>query len=153
MNNKILLLILSFFVSTQCYGANYQHSQKKSVKEALTVMLTKTVDPFLIVEISGTKKYIQFYNDNPGLILDLPAITLSDSEIKLATVYFRKHGLKSMQIKATDVNSGNAFTLKGWRHTYNPGDLNKVVDIAIGALFEIYGISKTTPLTFTKGWE
>lgn len=34
-----------------------------------------------------------------------------------------------------------------------PEQFDKVMNLALGALFEIYGISESTHLTLTKGWE
>ena len=153
MNIKVLLMFITFIFSFQCYGAEYQHSQKAEVKKAISTMLTKTVDPFLIVEISESEKYIQFYNDNPGLLLDLPVVALSKEEAELASVYFSKHGVSALDSMAKDPATGKEHILKAWMHTYNPDDIDEVVDVAFGALFEVYGITESTPLSLIKGWQ
>lgn len=153
MNFKTLSLLLYFSVSALCNASEYQHLQKNTAKGALADMLTKTVGPFLIIVISGTDKYIQFYNDNPGLLLDLPVNPLTDAEMKLAAIYFSKNGISSRKFLAKNPDSGEEFVLVGWKHAYDEGELDKVLDVAFGALFEIYGISNTTHLSFIRGWE
>ena len=153
MNVKLLLTFVIFLISVTCHAADYQHAQKDAAIQVLDEMLTIEKDPFVIIEITGTNKYIQFYNENPGLLLDLPEVALTEKEIKLASAYFSKHGINSVKTTAKDPTTGDKFMFMGWTKTFDPLDIDEVVDIAFGALFEIYGITQDTPLTFEKGWK
>lgn len=153
MKLKLIVMFISLIASTYCYGNDYAHPQKDEIKLALKEMITHTVDPFLIIEIKGSEKYIQFYNENPGILLDLPEMALSASEIKKATRYFKVKGVPLEVGIAKDPNTMEEFEIRGWSKVYNPKDIDKVADIASGALFEVYGISSNTPLLFIKGWE
>ena len=153
MNIRLLLTFVFFIVSVTCHAADYQHAQKDAAVQALDEMLIRERNPFVIIEVSGTDKYIQFYNKNPGLLLDLPEVALSEKEVKLASAYFSKHGINSVKTTARDPATGDTFVLVGWTKIFDPLDVDEVVDIAFGALFEIYGITKETQLTFEKGWE
>lgn len=153
MKIKLLLTLVVFLISVTCHAADYQHAQKDAAIEVLNEMLTKERNPFVIIEIAGTEKYIQFYNENPGLLLDLPEVALTKKEVKLASTYFARHGINSVKTTARDPATGDTFVLVGWTKTFDPLDVDDVVDIAFGALFEIYGINKDTTLTIEKGWE
>ena len=116
-------------------------------------MLKNEINPFLIVEISGTEKYIQFYNTNSGLQMDLPQIVLSESEIKKANNYFKKNSIQLIINEAIDPDTREIFTIKSWRKTYSASDSELVLEIAIGALFKIYGINEQSKLKFIRGWQ
>jgi hypothetical protein len=146
-----VLFILLLLVSGQAISG--EHVQENDFKQALRKMLTERVDPFLIVEIYGTQKYIQFYNENPGILLDLPVNSLSDLEVDKATQYFNKFNIEARLISAKDIDTRGEFILKGWSKVFDVNEFDKVVSIAYGVLFEVYGISYDTPLSFIKGWE
>jgi hypothetical protein len=144
-------LLVTF--SLQCHGEEYSHPQKAEAKEHLAEMLTRKVDPFLIIETADGGSYIQFYNENPGLMIDLPEMALSDSEIEKAREYFRKNGIPLIVTKAINPKTKREFELRTWSKKFHPGEIERATEIAFGALFEIYGISGDTPLIFKKGWE
>lgn len=153
MKLRLVILLVTLFVSGQCFAGDYAHPQRKAAKQALTVMLENTVDPFLIIEVRDSGKYIQFYNVNPGLLIDLPEVALSASEVRKATEYFNKKRIRHVVKTAKNPKTFKEFEIRTWQGVFDPKEIDKVVDIAFGALFEVYGISKDTPLTFVKGWE
>jgi hypothetical protein len=116
-------------------------------------MLENSIDPFLILETADSKRYIQFFNEDPGLLIDLPQIALSETEIERAEDYFEKRGIPLTVKTARNPDTRKAFELLTWSKTFHPSEIDKVTEIAFGALFEIYGISENTPLSFVRGWE
>lgn len=153
MKRNIFIFILFLIWPLLVNADNKSESQYFLVTSALKEMLDARTDPFLIIEVAGTKKYIQFYNENPGILLDLPTNTLNQAEIDKASVFFEKHGIEKRETIATNVNNRKEFVILGWRHVYKNSDLEKVVSITLEALSEIYGINEITPLTFVRGWE
>ncbi len=116
-------------------------------------MLTQSTDPFLIVEDPITQNFIQFYNENRRILIDLPEVALTSAETKIAQDYFRKWDIRMKENEDRDPKTGNTFINRSWTETYPPEQIDKVVNLALGALFEIYGISDSTHLTLTKGWK
>ena len=153
MKTKILFIIFLLSLSFQCHGEEYRHTQKAEAKALLVEMLNNTIDPFLIIEITGTDGYIQFYNEDPGILIDLPEVALSGEQIKKAKAYFAKQGVPLTVTTARNPETKEDFSLKTWNRIFHPNEVDKVIDIAFGALIEIYGISEDTPLNFVKGWE
>ncbi len=153
MRAKLFFLFIFVTLSFQSHGEEYNHTQKAEAKAHLAEMLKKTIDPFLIIEITGTDGYIQFYNEDPGLLIDLPEVALSNEQIMKAKDYFTKQGIPLTYTTARNPETEEDFELKTWSRIFPPDEVDRVIDIAFGALIEIYGISEDTPLNFVKGWE
>ena len=83
----------------------------------------------------------------------MPEVALTPFETKIAQEYFRNWDIRLKENDDKDSKTGNAFVNKSWTETYPPEQIDKVMNLAFGALFEIYGISESTHLTLTKGWE
>ena len=152
---SLFLVPFAFIVACgqQSEDQLYHHPQEKEIKEALVQMLTKSTDPFLIVEDLKTENFIQFYNEDGRILIDLPEGAVAPERIGLAQGYFQKQGIPVKENQDIDPQSGKTFLNRSWTTTYPPEEAEKVVNIALGALFEIYGISDATPLTLTRGWE
>jgi hypothetical protein len=129
------------------------HPQKSEIKKAILEMLTQSVDPFLIVEDSKTQKFIQFYNEGGKILIDLPEVALTADEVPLAKKYFATCGISPQKIDGKDPETGKTFVSTSWTAIYAPEQVDDVVNIALGALFDIYGVSQSSQLSFTKGWE
>jgi len=150
-----LLLLFAFIIGCgeRSEVAAHSHPQRAEIKKAVVEMLTQSTDPFLIVEDPITQNFIQFYNENRRILIDLPEVALTSAETKIAQDYFRKWDIRMKENEDRDPKTGNTFINRSWPETYPPEQIDKVVNLALGALFEIYGISDSTHLTLTKGWK
>ena len=149
----MLLLAILIGCGQQTQITAYDHNQKAEITSAVIEMLSQTTDPFLIVENPSTQDFIQFYNEKGDILIDLPEIALTPDEIIRAQSYFADCGIKLKTSEAKDPGTGETRTYKTWAETYPPEDADRALNIALGALFEIYGISESTRLTIEKGWE
>ena len=152
---KLSMLLLAILIGCgqQTQIAAHDHHQKAEITNAVIEMLSQSTDPFLIVENPRTQDFIQFYNEDGKILLDLPEIALTPDEINRAQSYFADCGIKPKKTDAKDPETGETLTYKTWAETYPPEDIDRALNIALGALFEIYGISESTRLTIEKGWE
>ncbi len=153
---KTLVLVIFAFViacGQQTNEQGYRHRQKAEIRQALVEMLSKSTDPFLIVEELKTERFIQFYNDKGLILIDLPEDAVAPDRRGLARGYFEKHGISIEETRDIDPESGEIFVNRSWTTTFAAKEADRVVDIALGALFEVHGMSKATLLTLTKGWE
>ena len=152
---KLIIFLFAFIIGCGLRSEVpvYSHPQKTEIKKAIVEMLTQSTDPFLIVEDSKTQNFIQFYNEDGRILLDLPEVALTPTEVNAAQRYFRKCGIRLKEAEAIDPETGKTFFIKTWTDTFAPEQTDKVVNMALGALFEIYDISESTRLTLTKGWE
>ena len=154
MKNVILLLFAFIIACGQPSDkTGYGHEQEEEIKQALTEMLSKSTDPFLIVEDPTTENFIQFYNDGGRMLVDLPEDALAPDQLESARSYFTEHGIPLQVTQDIDPESGRTFLNRSWTTTYSRDQLDEVVQIALGALSTVYGISSTTRLKLTKGWE
>ncbi len=104
--------------------------------------------------MAGTeKKVIQFANRNLGFLLDLPLMALSAEEAEIAGKYFKEVKVPHVSVPARDPKTEEIYELKSWNKIFSPNDVDNVVEIAVGALYKIYGISQKTRLIMIKGWE
>lgn len=131
----------------------YAHPQAAELEAALLEMLAQPVDPFLILENQTTGDFIQFYNDDGRILIDLPQVALSAEKRSAAKAYFRKHGVQLRTSKDKDPESGVAVVSETWSRTYPEDQVKQVASLALGALHEIHGISGATRLTLTRGWQ
>ncbi len=129
------------------------HPQQADLKNAIVEMLRQTTDPFLIVEDPNTQNFIQFSNEDGRILIDLPQSALTPDQMKAAQSYFQRCVIPLKETEGEDPETGDTVVNESWQSTYAPGQTDKVVQIAFGALFEIHGISNSTRLALTKGWE
>lgn len=129
------------------------HPQKIDLKSNIQIMLTKEVDPFLILEETKTQKFIQFYNEKNMILIDLPKIALTENEIDKAKIFFGKYNIKLTEKESTEVETMEQVKLETWSHLYPPEKTEIVANIALGAMYEVYGFSKSNSFIFIKGWE
>jgi len=129
------------------------HPQKTQIRKSLVEMLTQSEDPFLIVEDPKTESFIQFRNEDRKILIDFPQCGLKTAEIKAAKGYFFTCGIRLKETESLNPETGEAFKSKSWNRSYSRGEIDKVVNISLGALFEINGISESTPLVLKTGWE
>jgi hypothetical protein len=131
----------------------YSHPQKIKIKNNIRRMLKQTTDPFLIIEDPETKKFVQLYNENGNILFDLPEVALTESEIKHANKYFSKYGIGLSESKARSVETRKIFIMKSWRKIYPLKDIDKAVNLTLGALYEIYGFSELKQFNIIIGWD
>lgn len=82
----------------------------------------------------------------------MPTQSLTADQATQATQYFAQHDIPLKQVQAKRTVTDEDFTLGSYQKLFQPNESGKVATIAIGALFEIYNITPTTPLTLQKGW-
>ena len=133
--------------------AESAHPQRSEIASALEQMLGQTVDPFLIVEDARSEKFIQFYNDDGRVLIDLPKAALDEEESARAAEYFRRTGIPLTRSRDVDPKTGATVVSETWTTTYSGRQVDQVVDVALGALFTIYRMNAATPLTLTRGWQ
>ncbi|MDJ0892413.1 MAG: hypothetical protein QNK18_14645 [Gammaproteobacteria bacterium] len=153
---KFLVLVLFILViacGQQTHEPGDGHPQKAEIRQALVEMLSASTDPFLIVEELKTERFIQFYNDNGRILIDLPEDAVAPDRRGIARDFFKKHGIPMEETQDIDPRSGESFVNRSWTTTFPPDEADRVVDIALGALFEAHGMSNATLLTLTRGWE
>jgi hypothetical protein len=152
---KLSVFLLAFIIGCgqQTEIADYGHPQKAEIKKAIVEMLTQSTDPFLIVENPITQDFIQFYNDEGRILLDIPEVALTPAEIMKAQDYFAQCGIKLETTESKDPGTGETYIINSWTDTFPSEDIDRALNIALGALSEIYGISESTQLTCRKGWE
>ncbi|MCP4493584.1 MAG: hypothetical protein GY820_40720 [Gammaproteobacteria bacterium] len=156
---KILYLLMAFCFSVPCYGDEYSQMHRTSVKQAIESMLALTEYPdpianqYLIIRVAGTQQFVQFANRNSGLVLDLPFLALSDKEAKIAKEYFKEVKVPHVSVSARDPKTEEIYELRSWSKKFSVGNVDNVVNIALGALYKIYGVSQGTKLILIKGWE
>ncbi len=70
---------------------NHQHK----ISDALSALLQRqNEDAFVIIEDSRTNKFVQFARTDDGLLLlDLPAVALTETEFEKATQFFEQRGV------------------------------------------------------------
>jgi hypothetical protein len=156
MKTQALLFLFAFILG--CGQQNkmtttYNHPQKPEIQTALNEMLKQPTNGFLIIEDSKTKKFIQFYNENGLILIDLPKIALTKDEYPLAKKYFSKCGINLKQVESKDPETGKHFICSSWTKASPPDQINNTINIALGALFEIYALTETNSLHLIKGWK
>lgn len=148
-----LLLCLVSVISAASLANENPHPQRAQLILALEEMLPQTSDAFVVVQVAGTQQFIQFYSDNAGLLMDLPAVALTEAENKRATLFFEKNDVPQASDVAVDPETEQEFTLIVWRREFAHQDTAVVADLSLQALQEIYQISRDAELEFLKGWE
>jgi hypothetical protein len=86
-------------------------------------------------------------------LFDLPEVALTESEIKHANKYFSKYGIGLSESKARSVETRKIFIMKSWRKIYPLKDIDKAVNLTLGALYEIYGFSELKQFNIIIGWD
>jgi hypothetical protein len=152
-NLALLLFLLIAGCSAQNDTTIYDHPQRAEIENALLNMLEQNVDPFLIVEEQSSERFIQFYNEGGQILIDLPEDVLTKEETLRAQDYFKAHNIPVTESADTDPDTGEIFVSRTWSTTYGRDQLNTVVNVALGALIEIYQIPQSVQLTLTRGWE
>jgi hypothetical protein len=129
-----------------------EQSRRESVRTALIAMVSQVRDPFVIVQEAQTRKYIQFYNEEGQILIDLPEIALSEDEARRAGEYFSRHGIPFVVVE-NEIESGAESTLESWQRVYPAGEMDAVLDVAFGAMVEVYGFDSNVELEVIRGWE
>ena len=94
------------------------HPQKAEIKKAVVEMLTQSIDPFLIIEDSKTQNFVQLYNENGLILIDVPEVAPTPFETKIAQEYFRNWDIRLKENDDKDSKTGNAFVNRSWTETY-----------------------------------
>lgn len=152
-----MLTPLVFLLLIGCNPQNnvtiYDHPQRAEIENALLDILEQNVDPFLIGEEQGSERFIQFYNESGQILIDLPEYALTKEETSRAQDYFKWHNIPVTESTDTDPNTGEIFISRAWSTTYERDQLNTAINVALGALIEIYQMSQSVQLTLIRGWE
>ena len=151
MTIRIVAIGLSFFAALLVSAADYDHVQRSEIEEAFAQMMTIQDDPFVILEVAATGQFIQAANFGSGPFLDLPTDGLSQEEMQRALKYFPSHGISPLEQRAAHPETQEIYTHIVFTHTFDSSELDRMVQIIIGALYEIYGIADDTPLTIQTG--
>jgi len=121
-----------------------EHSKGETIKEALLVMLTISTDPFLVVEETKTRKFIQFASQDGEILIDFPKNPLAEPEAEKAGEYFQKNEIPFVY---QEEYGGS------WTKAYPQGDIDNVVNIAVGGLRYIFGFPEDFEFSLRRGWE
>ncbi len=132
----------------------YSHPQVEEFKAALTEMLAQTKDPFVIIEDAATKeKFVQFYNEEGRISIDVPKVALKGDEPKRAQKYFSGLDIEIEITTEFDPNTKEFFKNESWFKIFPKDKMDDVINIALGVFFEVYQLKQDSKFNIIKGWQ
>jgi len=165
-DGRILLLQLKLFSDSTTYSfvcaiifeewvmvPTLYHPQKAEIKASIVEMLNQKSNPFLTLEEPTSKKFVQFYNDEGRVRFDIPLTALSKKEGDRASKYFNNYEVSISYQESTDPNTGEKTRFRAWSATYPKIKIEDALNLAIGALYNIYRFSKDTRFRWIKSWQ
>jgi hypothetical protein len=149
----LIILLLSVIPSPGAEDPVYTHPQKDEVKKAVKEMMNRSNWTIIFITDSNSEHSIKLTFESKKIHLTLHAATLTQEEKRLAKTYFSKHNIKLKKFKYLNPKTGKPFNIFTWRAAYSIAEIDRVVNLAIGALFEVFSVTPSIPLKINKAWE
>ncbi len=132
----------------------YSHPQVEEFKKALNEMLAQTRDPFVIIEDAATKeKFVQFFNEEGRISIDVPKVALKADELKRAQKYFSGLDIEIETTTVFDPNTKEFFENESWFKIFPKDKIDDVINISLGVFFEVYQLKQDSKFNIIKGWQ
>ncbi len=148
--NLIFLFIISLIIlSCSEPKGNPKMNNSERITQELTSLLTRSnKDAFVIFEDKETRKYVQFSGSiREPLLLNLPAVALSSSELDRAKKIFAEYNIK-LEKSPFGKYEGGPVTGYDYQFFMDLGkDINKASKISMRIFNEVYLL----PNTFNLG--
>lgn len=108
-------------------------------------------EPYVVIEDTLTKKFVQFAVDKQGIFVDIPTLSLTEPELKRAALLFSRAGIRKPNVLVgKDPKTKKKFTLSSYQLGFG-AETTMAGLFACRTLQDVYLLASTSPVRVIEG--